>query len=57
MSLWETALILTTPKYVLRFGPLTCLAYFITILPASLGYAAAQWACVYKALEGSQMES
>lgn len=50
-------LILTTPRYVSRFGPLTCLADFIALLPASLGYTAAQRACVYKALESAQMES
>lgn len=59
MSLYETALFNSykTLRYVSRFGPLTCLADFITILPASLGHTAAQWACVYKALEGPQMES
>lgn len=50
-------LILTTLWYVSRFGPLNCLAYFMTVLSASLGYTAAQWACVYRALEGPQMES
>lgn len=49
-------LILITLRYVSRFGPLTSLADFITVLPASLGYTAAQWAGVYKALKSTDGE-
>lgn len=49
-------LILITLRYVSRFGPLTSLEDFITVLPASLGYTAAQWAAVHKALRSTDGE-